>query len=217
MKSVSDVHASLQKIHPASIFPVYNNREKAPDPVRKAGKKFMKKILSAILSVCLLAGTEAFAEEETAVPVVQVSDDMLAEEETGDDSILLKIWDQSGLEITYLRFDLYVGDEYRGLVASCPDEGEDFYRVPFEAAPEELKDLRVRCAYGVSEFAPEDAILELMKGNPAEEYEIEAPELVPERGKIYHLILAANGEEPLLVLLDGTAEDTPAEEQDPAA
>ena len=217
MKSVSDVHASLQKIHPASIFPVYNNREKAPDPVRKAGKKFMKKILSAILSVCLLAGTEAFAEEETAVPVVQVSDDMLAEEETGDDSILLKIWDQSGLEITYLRFDLYVGDEYRGLVASCPDEGEDFYRVPFEAAPEELKDLRVRCAYGVSELAPEDAILELMKGNPAEEYEIEAPELVPERGKIYHLILAANGEEPLLVLLDGTAEDTPAEEQDPAA
>lgn len=217
MKSVSDVHASLQKIHPASIFPVYNNREKAPDPVRKAGKKFMKKILSAILSVCLLAGTAAFAEEETAAPVVQISDDMLAEEETGDDSILLKIWDQSGLEITYLRFDLYVGDEYRGLVASCPDEGEDFYRVPFEAAPEELKDLRVRCAYGVSELAPEDAILELMKGNPAKEYEIEAPELVPERGKIYHLILAANGEEPLLVLLDGTAEDTPAEEQDPAA
>lgn len=217
MKSVSDVHASLQKIHHASIFPVYNNREKAPDPVRKAGKKFMKKILSAILSVCLLAGTAAFAEEETAVPVVQVSDDMLAEEETGDDSILLKIWDQSGLGITYLRFDLYVGDEYRGLVASCPDEGEDFYRVPFEAAPEELKDLRVRCAYGVSELAPEDAILELMKGNPAEEYEIEAPELVPESGKIYHLILAANGEEPLLVLLDGTAEDTPAEEQDPAA
>lgn len=177
----------------------------------------MKKILSVILFAFLFAGAAAFAEEETTVPVVRVSDDMLAGEETGDDSILLKIWDQSGLDITYLRFDLYAGDEYRGLIASCPDEGEDFYRVPFEAAPEELKDLRIRCAYGVSELAPEDAILELMKGNPAEEYEVEAPELVPESGKIYHLILAANGEEPLLVLLDGTAEDTPAEEQDPAA
>ena len=177
----------------------------------------MKKILSVILFVFLFAVAAAFAEEETTVPVVRVSDDMLAGEETGDDSILLKIWDQSGLDITYLRFDIYAGDEYRGLIASCPDEGEDFYRVPFEAAPEELKDLRIRCAYGVSELAPEDAILELMKGNPAEEYEIEAPELVPESGKIYHLILAANGEEPLLVLLDGTVEDTPAEEQDPAA
>ena len=217
MKSVSDVRTSLQKIHHTSIFPTYNSRGKAPDPVRKEGKKFMKKILSAILFVCLLAGATAFAAEETTVPVVQVSDDMLAEEETGDDSILLKIWDQSGLNITYLRFDLYVGDEYRGLIASCPDEGEDFYRVPFEVSPEELNDLRIRCAYGVSELAPEDAILELMKGNPAEEYEIEAPELVPENGKIYHLILAADGEEPLLVLLDGTAEDTPAEELDPAA
>ncbi len=177
----------------------------------------MKKILSVILFVCLFAGVAVFAEEETAVPVVQVSDDMLAEEETGDDSILLKIWDQSGLDITYLRFDLYVGDEYRGLIASCPDEGEDFYRVPFEATPEELEDLRIRCAYGISELAPEDAILELMKGSPAEEYEIEAPEFAPEIGKIYHLILAADGENPLLVLLDGPAEDTPAEEQDPAA
>ena len=56
---------------------------------------------------------------------------MKTAETTGDDSILLKVWNRSGLEISYLRFDYYVGDEYRGLTASCPDEGEDFYRSPY--------------------------------------------------------------------------------------
>ena len=198
-------------------FPFTIAGKTAPDPARKAGKRFMKKILSVMLCVCLLSGAAAFAEEAAAVPAIQVTDDMLAEEETGDDSILLKIWDQSGLDITYLRFDLYVGDEYRGLIASCPDEGEDFYRVPFEAASGELEDLRIRCAYGISELAPEDAILEIMKGNPAEEYKIRVPEFVPESGKVYHLILLADGEGAFLTLPDGMAEDAPAEEPDPAA
>ena len=210
MRFISDVRTSLQKVHPVSIFPIYNNRETAPDPVRKAGKRFMKKILSAILCVCLLAGATAFAEEETAAPGVQVSDEMRAEEETDDNSILLKIWDQSGLEFSYLSFDFYVGDEYRGLVASCPDEGEDFYRAPYEPeSAEELKNLRIRFSYGISDLPAEDAILEIMKGNPGEEHEIETPEFIPECGKVYHLILADVGGEIRLVTVD-EAETEPA-------
>ena len=168
----------------------------------------MKKILSVILCVCLFAGAAAFAEEKTAVPGIQISDEMRAEEETGDNSILLKIWNGSGLEFSYLRFDFYVGDEYRGLAASCPDEGEDFYRAPYEPeSAEELKDLRIRFSYGISDLPAEDAILEIMKGNPGEEHEIAAPEFVPECGKVYHLILAdVDGEIRLVTVDDDVAE-----------
>ena len=181
---------------------------KAPDPARKAGKRFMKKILSMILCVCLFAGATAFAEEEAAAPGLQVSDEMRTDEETGDNSILLKIWNRSGLEFSYLRFDFYVGEEYRGLVASCPDEGEDFYRAPYEpGSAEELKDLRIVFSYGISDLPAEDAILEIMKGNPGEEHEIGAPELVPECGKVYHLILAdVDGEIRLVTVEEAAAE-----------
>ena len=67
----------------------------------------------------------------------------------------------------YLRCDFFIGHEYRGLIASCPNEGEDFYRVPY--TPEslkELKDLRIECSYGVSDLSPEEAILQLMMGKP---------------------------------------------------
>ena len=90
----------------------------------------------------------------------------------------------------YLRCDFFIGHEYRGLIASCPNEGEDFYRVPY--TPEslkELKDLRIECSYGVSDLSPEEAILQLMMGKPAEEHEVEGPELQPEAGKVYDLSL----------------------------
>ena len=137
----------------------------------------MKKLLSVILCLCVLGCAAACAEE------------------AGEDSFLLKVWDRSGLEITYLRFDLYVGEEYRGMVCSCPDEGEDFYRAPCSAGDaEELKDLRVVVSCGKSDLAPEDAILEVMKGNPAEEQELLTLDFVPEYGKTYCLDLAADGD-----------------------
>lgn len=76
------------------------------------------------------------------------------------------------------------------MIASCPNEGEDFYRVPY--TPEslkELKDLRIECSYGVSDLSPEEAILQLMMGKPAEKHEVEGPELQPEAGKVYDLSL----------------------------
>ena len=76
------------------------------------------------------------------------------------------------------------------MIASCPNEGEDYYRVPY--TPEslkELKDLRIECSYGISDLSPEEAILQLMMGKPAEEYEVEGPDLKPEAVKIYDLSL----------------------------
>ena len=141
----------------------------------------MKKILSVILCVCLLGCAAAFAEEE---------------DELNEHSFLLKVRDRSGLEITYLRFDLYVGEEYRGMVCSCPDEGEDFYRCPavFETA-EGREGVRIEVSYGVSDLAPEDAILEVMKGNPAEEHALTVIDPLPEGGAEYSLDLVPDGAE----------------------
>lgn len=117
-----------------------------------------------------------------------------AEDEAGEDSFLLKIWDRSGLEISYLRFDLYAGEEYRGLVCSCPNEGEDFYRAPCSVGDaEELKNLRLTVSYGVSDLAPEDAILQVMMGNPQEEHELLTLDFIPEYGKTYELELVSDG------------------------
>ena len=138
----------------------------------------MKKLLSVILCLCLLGCASAYAEED----------------EPGEDSFLLKIRDRSGLEMSYLRFDLYVGEEYRGLICSCPNEGEDFYRAPCSVGDaEELKDLRVLVSYGVSDLSPEDAILQVMMGNPQEEHELLTLEFIPEYGQTYELDLVSDG------------------------
>ena len=159
----------------------------------------MKKILSMVLCVCLLLGAAATAEEEMS-----------------DGSFLLRIWNRSGLEISYLRFDFYTGDFLSCMLASCPNEGEDFYRAEYAASPEELKELRIQCSYGVSGLKPEDAILELMAGKPAEEHQEDAilelmagkpaeehpvvfPELAPEGGQVYELELVSDGEGGLLL------------------
>ena len=137
----------------------------------------MKKILSMILCICLLLGATATAEEGP-----------------GEDSFLLRIWNESGLEISYLHFDFYTGDFLACTTASCPNEGEEFYRAEFSVTPETAKDLRIWCAYGISDLAPEDAILEFMTGKPREEHPVEMPEITPENGKIYDLELVSDGE-----------------------
>ena len=137
----------------------------------------MRKWLSVILCLCLLGCGVAYAEEEA-----------------GEDTFLLKVWDRSGLEISYLRFDLYVGEEYRSLVCSCPNEGEDFYRVPCSVGDaEDLKDLRMVVSYGISDLSPEDAILQVMTGNPQEEHELLTLEPDPEYGQTYELNLLPDG------------------------
>ena len=52
-----------------------------------------------------------------------------------------------------------------------------------------MENLRIECSYGISDLSPEEAILQLMMGKPAEEYEVEGPDLKPEAGKIYDLSL----------------------------
>lgn len=134
-------------------------------------QKDMKRFLFLFVALCLL-GSFALAEEM----------------EKG--SFLFRVWNRSGVEISYLRCDFFVGHEYKGLAASCPNAGEDFYRVPYTPeTPEELENLRIECSYGVSNLSPEDAILQLMMGKPAEEHGVEGPDLQPEAGKVYNLSL----------------------------
>ena len=147
--------------------------------------KYMKKTLLLVM-VLFLMGSFALAEEME------------------EGSFLSRVWNRSGVEISYLRCDFFIGHEYRGMIASCPNEGEDFYRVPY--TPEslkELKDLRIECSYGVSDLSPEEAILQLMMGKPAEEHEVEGPELQPEAGKIYDLSLVMMDGDLNLVLIGG--------------
>ena len=133
--------------------------------------RYIKRILLLVM-VLFLLGSFAMAEEME------------------EGSFLFRVWNRSGVEISYLRCDFFIGHEYRGLIASCPNEGEEFYRVPYTPdTPEELENLRIECSYGISDLSPEDAILQLMMGKPAEEYEVEGPDLKPEAGKIYDLSL----------------------------
>ena len=74
-------------------------------------RRIVKKVFLLVLCLCVFMCIAASAEE------------------TGPNTILLKVTNLSDLEISYMRFDLYRGDKYIGLVASCPDEGEDFYPV----------------------------------------------------------------------------------------
>ena len=144
----------------------------------------MKKLLSWILCLCLLLGIAAYAEEDA-----------------GDDSFLLKIYDRSGLDISYLRFDFYVGDQYRGYVCSSPNEGEDFYRCPYSTDnPEELKDLRIEVSYGVSDLSPEDAIIQVMMGKEMEEHKVTTLEQVFELGEEYNMSLIGDGETLQLII-----------------
>ena len=139
----------------------------------------MKKLLTWILCLCLMTGTAAFAEEEA-----------------GGDSFLLKVHDQSGLEISYLRFDFYAGEQYMGYVCSTPDEGEDFYRCPYSTDnPEELKNLRIEVSYGVSDLDPEDAILQVMMGKEMEEHKLGTLGQEFEPGKEYDIFLIGEGGE----------------------
>lgn len=132
----------------------------------------MKKFFAFVLCLCLLVCCGAAAEEPE------------------ENSFLLKVWNRSGMEISYLRFDFYIGDQIAGLTASCPNEGENFYRCTYTPeTPEELKKLRIVYSYGISELPPEEAILQLMTGKPAEEHPLEDPGVVPECGKTYCLDL----------------------------
>ena len=155
----------------------------------------MKKFLSLVLCLCLLGCAAASAEDEKVDP----------------GSFLLRIWDQSGLKISYLRFDLYLGeDDYAGLVCSSPNEGEGFYRFPYDMADlERPEDLRVEVSYGISDLSPEDAILQVMMGNTPEEHKLLTLDFIPEAGKIYDLKLIPDGEDGWLLV--------PLEAEEPAA
>ena len=154
----------------------------------------MKKWLSVILCLCLLACAPALAEDE---------------DEADGNSFLLKVWNQSGIEFSYLRFDFYLGEDYVGLICSCPNEGEDFYRVPYSAEdPEELEKLRIECSYGISDLSPEDAILQVMMGNPAEEHALLTLDFVPEAGQTYELNLVSDGENGWMLVPAETVTET---------
>ena len=133
----------------------------------------MKKLLSLALCLCLLLGSTAFAAEAP-----------------DENSFLLKVMNYSDLKISYFRFDFYHGDELACTVVSCPNEGEDFYRCAYTVENQEgLNDLRIEYAYGISNLAPEVAVLQVMAGNPAEEHPLPSPELTPACGETYDIIL----------------------------
>ena len=137
----------------------------------------MKKILSMILCVCLLLGAAA------------------AEEEAGENTFLLKVWNRSGEEFSYLRFAFFAGGRQTGYVLSCPNEGEDFYRVPYSPGdPGEPEDLRIEVSGGISGLPAEEAILQAMAGNPAEEHPLMTLDLKPECGREYQLALMKDGD-----------------------
>ena len=142
----------------------------------------MKKLLAAIailsLILCLAACMAAPAEEADS------------------NSFLLRIRDESGLKISYLRFDIYAGENYTGLVCSSPNEGEDFYRFPGSVdSPEELKDLRIEMSYGISDLSPEDAILQVMMGKEMEEHKLGTLGQEFELGKEYDIFFIREGGE----------------------
>ena len=152
----------------------------------------MKKLLSAIVILSLI--------------LCQAACMAASAEEADSNSFLLRIRDESGLKISYLRFDIYAGENYTGLVCSSPNEGEDFYRFPGSVdSPEELKDLRIEMSYGISDLSPEDAILQVMTGNPAEEHQLLTLDFIPEYGRIYDMKLVSDGADGWLLV--------PAEEE----
>ena len=162
----------------------------------------MKKAFSVILCICMLLCAVAFAGETAEAPT-KITPEMRIPETTDDGSVQFKVWNLSDLEISYLRFDFWLGDEYVSLTASCPNEGEDFYRSEYmPGTPEELQDLRIECRFSISDLSPEDAIIQLMMGNPANEYDVDAKdlaELALEPGRVYHLVLLGGSEDAALV------------------
>ena len=160
--------------------------------------KFVKRCFTAALAVCLLVCAVCPVRGESAEP---------------PKSFLLKIWNQTGLEISYLRFDYFLGDEQQGYVLCCPDEGEDFYR--FEVSEDglysletgkELKDFRAECAYCISELNPEEAILSAMMGKEMDETWFQTLELEPVFGEEYEYLFTGDGEGCYMLRLkeDGT-------------
>ena len=172
----------------------------------------MKKVFSVILVICMLLCAVAFAGETAEAPT-KITSEMRIPETTDDGSVQFKVWNLSNLGISYLRFDFYLGDEYAALTASCPNEGEDFYRSEYSPeAPEDLQNLRIRCYYGISGLAPEDAIIQLMMGNPAEEHEVDAgdlEELSLEPGRVYHLLLLGSSDYAGLMVLTDDSQGGP--------
>ena len=122
----------------------------------------MKKVLLVFLCLCLMLCGIAFAEEAPA--------------EDGDpaaDECVIRLWNRTGKDCSYIRFSMWQGEMMLGYVLSCPNEGEDFYRCPvsmdqFDSA-EEAEPLRIELAMAFSEESPEDAIISAMMGKPAPE------------------------------------------------
>ena len=124
-----------------------------------------------------------------------------AEQTELQESFVMKVWDQTSLGISYLRFDYFLGDEQQGYVLCCPDAGEDFYR--FEVGKDglyslesgkELKNFRTECFYCISESDPEEAILEAMMGKDMGEVWYQTLVLEPIFGEEYDYCFTDDGE-----------------------
>ena len=148
--------------------------------------KSMRKCFSKVFAICMLIYTVCPIMAEPAGP---------------EDSFLLRIWNQTDLEISYLRFDYFLGDMQQGYVLCCPNEGENFYR--FEVSEEglysletgkELEDFRVECSYCVSELSPEEAILSAMMGKDMGEIWFQTLEIQPVFGEEYDYLFTENGD-----------------------
>ena len=64
--------------------------------------------------------------------------------------------------------------------------------------------MKIKCSYGISDLTPEDAIIQLMMGNPAEEHAVDLEDMaacVLECGKVYHLAFAGGSEYAALIVI----------------
>ena len=180
---------------------VFNSSYRKREFEGNAQMKTIKRCFTTVLAVCLLICTNHPVKAESTEP---------------QDSFLLRVWNQTDLEISYLRFDYFLGDAQQGYVLCCPNEGEDFYR--FEVSKEglysletgnELNDFRAECSYCISELSPEDAILSAMMGTDMGEIWFQTLEIKPVFGEEYDYLFTEDGEGGYLIrpAEDGSDED----------
>ncbi len=145
----------------------------------------MRKILLLLLCLCLLVGSAA------------------SEEDISPMSLQMKIWNQTDLGISYLRFVFYNFTEPLGCLISCPDSDEGFYRCFFIANTwNEVFGLNVECFCGFSDLPPKEAALQAMNGILAEEYPVSTGGVSLICGNSYSLNLTQFKEKYRLVYRD---------------
>ena len=141
----------------------------------------MKKLLLIILTCCLLLTCCCAIAEDSE-----------------QESFLMRIYNRSGIDCRYLRFDVIGDGELRTQIRCSPKEGEDFFRVEIPSSivwerimPEEIQIVGYFC---YSDPEPGDAMLKAMMDEEADEQECLEMKLDPVVGMEADYELVSKGE-----------------------